>query len=73
MGFPTDRIAIPIAVDNSSVPSFPDTLLFRFIGEKERQRMVRIKTVFRRHWVMPPLNVLLDQYPVIEVQKAEKS
>jgi hypothetical protein len=22
--------------------------------------MVRIKTVFRRHWVMPPLNVLVD-------------
>jgi hypothetical protein len=31
--------------------------------------MVWIKTVFRRHWAMPPLNVLVDQYRVMEVQK----
>jgi hypothetical protein len=37
------------------------------LGEKDRQRMVRSKIAFRRHWVMPPLIVLVDEYPVIHV------
>ena len=60
--------------EDRSVPSFPDIdiLLLKF-GEQERQRIVRIKAICRRHWVMPPLDPLVDEYPVIEVQKAEKS
>jgi hypothetical protein len=53
--------------DHRSVPDCSGIRLpgvFSLIGEKERQ------AVFRSHLVTPPLVVLVDQYPAIEVEKA---
>jgi hypothetical protein len=43
---------------------------FGIFGENERKTIVWREAVLRRHRVVPPLIVLVDQYPAIEVQKA---
>jgi hypothetical protein len=48
---------------------YPAAGLIRILGEKDR-RTIRLKIIFCRHWLMPPL---IDPHPSIRRQRGLKA